>query len=164
MEPQNFKNPKTALLCQCTIECGRCLEIILKLFKVVYRNWVKLLDTLLATTATLRPYHTGFYRRLTVMVGLTACSVTVAQSVRAPLPGSPGETSPAHGPGWPLPSGWLSDQMCVGGCKLPSRKFLQSSGVDVVVHDSSMLHWSHPRTGWMRTYMYMCTWFDLKED
>ena len=135
----------------------------------LYRNWVKLLDTLLPTTATLRPYHTDFYRRLTVcygqltygaevpstpgptclideIVGLPACSVTVAQSVRAPPPGSPGETSPAHGPRWPLPSGWLSDQMWVGGCKLSSREFPQSSGVDVVVHASSMLVWSHPRT------------------
>ncbi len=36
--------------------------------------------------------------------------------------------------------------MCVGGYKLPSRKFPQSSGIDVVVYDSSMLVWSHPRT------------------
>ncbi len=95
------------------------------------------------TNATLRPYHTDFYRWLTVcygqptygaevpstpgptcltgeIVGLPTCSVTVAQFVCAPPPGSCGETSPVHGPKW-LPSGWWRGQRCVVGFKLPSR-------------------------------------------
>ncbi len=69
------------------------------------------------------------------------------------LPGPVAKPCSVHGPRWPLSLGWWSDQTCVSECKLPSRKFALSSGVNVVVHNSSMHGLTHVRflAVWFRT-------------